>query len=133
MPAPGRCPEGCCWQLACVRNENERAATRRALLMPQSSWTCPLCRPETVSPGRGMGRYNLGHPGGGGGVTPRASLTPPDQPMPSEAGFMTAVGLAVGAVCCATLGVVRSVVAAVPLRPACAAAPQRCKAFSHAQ
>ena len=60
-------------------------------------------------------------PEAGGGVTPRASLTPPGQPMPSEAGFMTVVGLAVGAVC-ATLGVARIVVAAAPLWPACALA-----------
>ena len=40
--------------------------------------------------------------------------------MPSEAGFMTAVGLAVGAVC-ATLGVARIVVAAAAAARVCSA------------
>ena len=71
--------------------------------------------------------------------TPRPCRAPPfchtaGPAKPSEARFMTAAGLAVGAVC-ATLGVARIVVAATPLRPACALAapPQRCKIFSLAQ
>ena len=79
----------CCWHIACLRTAEERAEARRVLILPHSRYACPQHRRGVPPVGRGMGRHDDADGGfdAGGDVTPRASLTPADQPLPHELGF----------------------------------------------
>jgi hypothetical protein len=83
---------GGCWHIACFRTTEERAVSRRVLILPQPRYSCQQHWRGVPPIGRGIS-CNDDPDGGldaGGDITARVSLTPANQPLPYEVGFMLA-------------------------------------------